>query len=141
MSFFTFDIIRIARRRIRRRSSSRHSVSKTSVAHYALYKEAARILVHKKILKFNSMYHFKVGRVAIRNTRSRWGSCSSKGNLNFNYKIALLPEQMADYIVIHELCHLGEFNHSENFWNLVLHAMPEYKVVRDELKKKGMSFF
>ena len=58
-----------------------------------------------------------------------------KGNLNFNYKIALLPPKTADYIIVHELCHLKEFNHSPNFWKLVAETIPDYKIIRLKLKR------
>jgi hypothetical protein len=61
-----------------------------------------------------------------------------KGNLNFNYKIALLPERLADYIIVHELCHLKEVNHSQKFWNLVAKMMPDYLEIRNELKRSGI---
>ena len=66
-------------------------------------------------------------RVTIREQKTRWGSCSSKGNLNFNWKLIMAPPQVLDYVVIHELCHLKEFNHSPRFWALVEAQMPEYK--------------
>ena len=66
-------------------------------------------------------------RVAIREQKTRWGSCSGKGNLNFNWKLIMAPPQVLDYVVIHELCHLLEFNHSPRFWALVEAQMPEYK--------------
>jgi predicted metal-dependent hydrolase len=68
--------------------------------------------------------------------KSRWGSCSRKKNLNFNYKLIQLPLELADYIVVHELCHLQEFNHGQGFWNLVGETIPDYKARRDELRKK-----
>lgn len=102
---------------------------------YKKYKEDARGLVHEKIRELNAHYGFRVGRVAIRNTKSRWGSCSKQGNLNFNYKILFLPSHIADYIIVHELCHLKEFNHSANFWNLVAELAPNHKAIRAELKR------
>jgi len=98
------------------------------------HKEAARVLVHAKIAQFNALYNFPFKRVAIRNQKSRWGSCSKKGNLNFNYKLALLPERLVDYVIVHELCHLAEFNHGKNFWNLVAQTIPDYAARRRELK-------
>ena len=74
------------------------------------------------------------GRVAIRDQKSRWGSCSRKGNLNFNWKLIMAPPQVLDYVVIHELCHLWEFNHSPRFWALVEAQMPEYEVWKKWLK-------
>ena len=60
--------------------------------------------------------------------------------MNFNYKIALLPERLADYIIVHELCHLEEFNHSQKFWNLVAKEIPDYLNARRELKKSGVGY-
>ena len=78
---------------------------------YLKYKETARALAKSRIEYYNTLYGFIFNRISIKNHKSRWGSCSKKGNLNFNYKIALLPEALADYVIVHELCHLGEFNH------------------------------
>ncbi len=101
---------------------------------YRAYKEQARTLVSLRLTHFNQFYNLKLNRVFIKNQKSRWGSCSSKGNLNFNYKIALLPPHLADYIIVHELCHLKEFNHSHAFWDLVAQTMPDWKKRRNELK-------
>ena len=105
---------------------------------YIKYKKDASILVKERLEYFNTFYNFKLGRVAIRNQKTRWGSCSKKGNLNFNYKIVLLTAKQADYIIVHELCHLKEFNHSGRFWNLVANAVPDYKVVRSSLRMNGL---
>lgn len=119
----------------RRKKRVRSKLSKSSRVNYLLYKERARGLVLAKIAKFNTFYNFKLGKVAIKDTRTRWGSCSNKGNLNFNYKIFFLPEPLVDYIIVHELCHLAEFNHSHSFWVLVAQTMPDYKERQAELKK------
>ena len=74
------------------------------------------------------------GRVAIRDQKSRWGSCSRKGNLNFNWKLIMAPPQALDYVVVHELCHLHEFNHSPRFWALVESQLPDYAVWKKWLK-------
>lgn len=77
------------------------------------------------------------GRVAIRDQKTRWGSCSQKHNLNFNWKLIMAPPEALDYVVIHELCHLIEFNHSPRFWNLVKAQMPEYEFWKKWLKDHG----
>lgn len=77
------------------------------------------------------------GRVAIRDQKSRWGSCSAKHNLNFNWKLIMAPPQALEYVVIHELCHLIEFNHSRRFWSLVEERMPEYESWKKWLKNHG----
>jgi len=97
-------------------------------------KERARKLILERLDYFNKFYGFTWRRVAVKNTKRRWGSCSKKSNLNFCYKLVLLSEQLADYIIVHELCHLGQFNHSRAFWNLVAQTIPNYKSLRSELK-------
>jgi predicted metal-dependent hydrolase len=101
---------------------------------YMKLKEHAREMVTRRLEKYAEFYGFKYGSVAIRNQKTRWGSCSSKGNLNFNYKILLLPQRHADYIIVHELCHLKEFNHGKRFWNLVAQTIPEYEKIVTQLK-------
>jgi len=77
------------------------------------------------------------GRITIRNQRSKWGSCSSKGNLNFNCILMLAPEEVRDYIVVHELCHRLEMNHSKRFWANVERVLPGYKEQEKWLKTEG----
>jgi predicted metal-dependent hydrolase len=101
------------------------------------HKERAFALAKSRIEYFNGIYNFSFDKIKIRSQRTRWGSCSRKGNLSFNYKIALLSERIADYIIVHELCHLSEFNHSRNFWKLVAQTIPDYLEIRNELKRIG----
>ena len=108
---------------------------KDTKAEYTEHKEAARKLAHERIEYFNSVYKLKFKNISIRNQSTRWGSCSRKGNLNFNYKIALLPKDLADYIIVHELCHLKEHNHSPRFWRLVERTIPDYLKLRKALQK------
>lgn len=90
----------------------------------------------KELLEqLNRRYGFSYGRVAIRDQRRRWGSCSSAGNLNFNYKILFLPSALQEYIVTHELCHLAEFNHGPAFWRLVASTVPDYRQRRQHLRR------
>ena len=101
---------------------------------YLEYKEKAREIVVSRLEYFNQHYKLTYGKISIRNQKSRWGSCSSKGNLNFNYKIALLPPHLADYVIVHELCHRGQFNHLQKFWDLVGETLPNYEKLVIELK-------
>lgn len=96
-------------------------------------KEALRI-VKERLEYFNKEYGYTWNNVSIKNVSSRWGSCSKKGNLNFSYKVLLLSPSLRDYIVVHELCHLGQFNHSSTFWDLVEKTIPHYKILRKELQ-------
>ena len=81
-----------------------------------------------------------VNKITIRDQRTRWGSCSRRGNLNFNWKLILAPHECLEYVVIHELCHLHEFNHSPAFWRLVENRMKDYKVWKDYLSKNAKMF-
>ncbi len=98
------------------------------------YRAQARVIVHTKIAEFNSVYQFTFNRVSIKNSRTRWGSCSQKGNLNFSYRLALVPERLAEYVVAHELSHLSEMNHSKKFWKVVAQTIPDYKLRIKELR-------
>ncbi len=115
------------RKTIKKRSSS---VTK----HYVTHKEEARSLVLARLVYFNRYYNLSWNRVAIRNQRRCWGSCSSKKNLNFNYKVLFLPAHLRDYIIVHELCHLAELNHGQQFWNLVAEVIPDYQLHMNELR-------
>ncbi len=104
-------------------------------ADYLKYKELAREIAAKKLQHFNAEYGYTWQKISVRNTKTRWGSCSAAGNLSFSYRIIYLPAHLCDYIVVHELCHLGQFNHSAKFWNLVARAVPDYRKRRREIKK------
>ena len=77
------------------------------------------------------------GRVTIRNQKTRWGSCSSKGNLNFNCLLMLTPREVQDYVIVHELSHRKEMNHSPKFWEVVEEVLPDYKKRRKWLRENG----
>ena len=101
-----------------------------------LMKEYAKIMVERYIAQINEHYRFSINKISVKNTKRQWGSCSEKGNLSFSYKIIFLPTNLAEYIIAHELCHIGEFGHGANFWNLVSETIPNYK----ELDKKLDSY-
>jgi predicted metal-dependent hydrolase len=91
-------------------------------------------LALKIIKKFNKKYGLKYNTITIKDHKTKWGSCSKKGNLNFNYRIVFLPRRLAEYIVVHELCHLKELSHSRQYWRLVEKTLPNYKDLIRELK-------
>lgn len=102
-------------------------------ADYLQRRESARLLVKERLEYFNQFYHFSYQRISIRNQSTRWGSCSRQANLNFNYRLLDLTPLLRDYLVVHELCHLREFNHSPKFWLLVAKTIPDYQKKRREL--------
>ena len=99
--------------------------------------EAAQLDLPQRVTHFAPLVGVSVNRITIRSQRSRWGSCSSKGNLNFNCLLMLCPEEVRDYVVVHELCHRIEMNHSPKFWAQVERVCPDYRVHRKWLKDHG----
>lgn len=89
--------------------------------------------IPKRVEDFSSEYEFNYNTVKIKKLTSRWGSCSSKKNLSFNLKLMYFNYEVIDYVIVHELCHLKEMNHSKKFWNLVEEIIPNYKDYRKEL--------
>jgi hypothetical protein len=92
-------------------------------------------VVHTRIGEANEYYQLPLHKIFIKNHKARWGSCSERGNLNFNYRIVFLPPHLQTYVVVHELCHLMYFNHSPAFWALVAETLPNYKVYRREIRR------
>ncbi len=90
--------------------------------------------IRQRVDHYAPLVGVKPGRITIRDQKSRWGSCSAKGNLNFNWKLIMSPPRVLDYVVIHELCHMIEFNHSARFWQLVYDQMPDYEAWKKWLK-------
>ena len=88
----------------------------------------------EKVEYYAKLMGVTYGRITIRNQKTRWGSCSSDGNLNFNFKLFFLPEHLMDYVVVHELSHRIHMNHSKDFWKVVETYCPEYKKCTQELK-------
>ncbi|MEA3326784.1 MAG: SprT family zinc-dependent metalloprotease [Chloroflexota bacterium] len=101
------------------------------------YREETRAITHNLIREYQKKYHFKVNKVRITSARTRWGSCSSKNNLNFTYRLCMAPLRVIDYVVLHELTHLKHHNHSKAFWSAIEKIKPDYRKDRDWLKKQG----
>ena len=94
-------------------------------------------VIPDRVRFFAPLVGVSYGRITIRSQRTRWGSCSGKGNLNFNCLLMLAPEAVLDYVVVHELCHRKEMNHSARFWAEVERILPDYKVHKKWLKDNG----
>ena len=103
-------------------------------AEYRSHKEEARRRIAERVAYYEPLYGVRAKRIAIRNQRTRFGSCSAQGNLNFNYRLIFLPPALFDYVIVHELCHLRELNHSPRFWALVARTIPDYQVRKRELQ-------
>jgi len=125
--------------RYRRRTRIKHSKKPLNKQDYLTRKEEARALIISRLEYFNQFYNFTYKRVSVRQQRTRWGSCSRQGNLNFNYRLLDLSPDISDYIIVHELCHLKEFNHSSRFWSLVAQIIPDYAARRAKLRQKPIS--
>lgn len=93
--------------------------------------------IPKRVEYYANIIGVDYGRITIRNQKTRWGSCSSKGNLNFNCMLMLTNKDIIDYVVVHELCHRKEMNHSLRFWKEVEKILPDYKVRRKWLKENA----
>jgi predicted metal-dependent hydrolase len=104
------------------------------------YRWTAEKLIRDKVAKASDRLGLTYRRIALKEMRTRWGSCSVKGNLNFNWKLVLMPEPVIDYVVIHELTHLKEMNHGKKFWALVEKECPDWRERRKWLTKNGREY-
>jgi len=113
-------------------------------------------LLHKNFLKnkqlilqdiktlvdyYAKFYNISYKKITIKNQSTIWGSCSKSKNLNFNFRIAYLPTQLKNYIIIHEVCHTLEMNHSKKYWSFVYQTTPNYKLYIKQLRKYEKNFF
>ncbi|NWG15221.1 MAG: M48 family metallopeptidase [Chloroflexi bacterium] len=101
------------------------------------YRAQAKACIPARAAELGDQFGFQFKRVTIKGQSTRWGSCSSKGNLNFNWRLMMAPPAALDYVIIHELCHLKEMNHSRRFWSLVGRFCPDYKTWVKWLKANG----
>lgn len=108
----------------------------TSEQIHALADQALKV-IPQRVAYFAPQVGVTYGGITIRNQQTRWGSCSSKGNLNFNCLLMLAPPAVRDYVVVHELCHRKEMNHSTKFWAEVERVLPDYKTSKKWLKENG----
>lgn len=99
--------------------------------------QKALSVIPDKVKYYAEIMGVTYGRITIRNQKTRWGSCSSKENLNFNCLLMLMPDKVLDYVVVHELCHLKQMNHSKKFWKEVERYMPDYKNYKKWLNENG----
>ena len=105
------------------------------------YMESARKIFKRKTAFYAVKMGVTYGRITIREQKTRWGSCTSEGNLNFNWRLIFAPENVLDYVVVHELAYLKEMNHSPAFYAVVASVMPEYKTYEKWLRDNGRTLW
>lgn len=125
------------RQLISEEQEQRQRFKKLTPEELAALEEQARRIIPEKVRRYAAIIGVDYGRITIRHQRSRWGSCSSKGNLNFNCLLMLAPDEVTDSVVAHELCHRKHMNHSKSFYAELERAFPEYKRCRSWLSENG----
>jgi predicted metal-dependent hydrolase len=123
--------------KVKTRNEQEQSMPKFTIEEIHNLADKALEVIPKRVEYYAEIMGVSYGNITIRNQVSRWGSCSAKGNLNFNCLLMLCPKEVLDYVVVHELCHLKEMNHSKRFWNEVSYFCPEYEQHRNWLKEHG----
>lgn len=123
--------------RLQERTENTSANPPISEKNRARYISIARDIFTRKTEYYARIMGVSYGRIAIREQKTRWGSCSSKGNLNFNWRLILAPEQVLDYVVVHELAHRREMNHSKAFYAIIENVLPDYRKARRWLKENG----
>ena len=101
------------------------------------YRNAAREVFTNRVEYYHRFTGGHYTSITIRDQKTRWGSCSSRGTLSFNYRLIYGPAGPLDYVVVHELCHLTHMNHSKDFWNMVERIMPDYRIYKQWLREHG----
>lgn len=122
---------------LREKQAEAEDVKKLTAEEIKTLAEQALKLIPQRVEYFARQVGVTYGRITIRNQKTRWGSCSSKGNLNFNCLLILAPTEILDYVVVHELCHRKEMNHSKAFWTEVEKVLPDYRQSVQWLKENG----
>lgn len=127
--------------RVQAHPASRPEPAPLSGAERRRYMQLARDIFTQKTAYYAAVMHVTYGRITIREQKTRWGSCSSAGNLNFNWRLIFAPEPVIDYVVVHELAHRKEMNHSPAFYAIVQSVLPDYKTQQKWLRDHGASLW
>ena len=123
--------------KIQKRDAQKENVQKLSALERQHLQNKAYVVIPRRVAYYAEKLGVSYGKITLRQQKTRWGSCSSEKNLNFNWKLILAPPEVLDYVVVHELCHLKEMNHSKAFWDEVGKVMPEYETYKLWLKENG----
>ena len=119
------------------REKAREGIRRLTPDEVRALADRALQVIPERVAHYAPLIGVTYGRITIRNQRSRWGSCSSKGNLNFNCLLMLTPPAVIDSVVVHELCHRKEMNHSQRFYDEILRVFPDYRTQERWLKEHG----
>ena len=123
--------------KIQNRNEKKEQVDRLSAKERSAYQEKALKVFPERTRYFAERIGVTYNRITLRQQKTRWGSCSANGNLNFNWLLILAPPEVLDYVVVHELCHRKEMNHSPRFWNEVKKILPDYENQVKWLKENG----
>ena len=134
------DWIRKHQAMVKARQDEAADVPRLSAEEIHALADRAMQVIPEKVKHFAPLVGVTWGRITIRNQKTRWGSCSAKGNLNFNCLLMLMPDEIVDYVVVHELAHRREMNHSPAFWAIVEGVLPDYAISRQWLKENGEKY-
>ncbi len=129
--------MKLMKERIKTEEQQKQSITKFTLEEIRQLANRALTAIPERVAYYAPIVGVQYGRITIRNQVSRWGSCSGKGNLNFNCLLMLTPPDVIDYVVVHELCHRKELNHSKKFWGEVARVLPDYEAPKKWLKNNG----
>ncbi len=128
------DWILNTRNKIAKRQAAKKIIRLTT-SEEAQYKKQAKVYFQQKCQHFSGQMGLKPTSVKVNGAKTRWGSCNHRGDVNFTYRLIFAPEELIDYVVVHELAHRKEMNHSADFWAIVEQIMPDYRSRRKKLKE------
>ena len=120
--------------KIQKRDEQREHVPRLSALERQHLQNKACVVIPRRVAYFAEKIGVTYGKITLRQQKTRWGSCSSKGNVNFNYQLYYMPQELMDYVIVHELSHRRHMNHSAEFWAEVEKYCPEYRTYRKQLK-------
>ena len=123
--------------KIQKRDAQKENVQKLSALERQHLQNKACVVIPRRVAYYAEKLGVSYGKITLRQQKTRWGSCAANGKLNFNWLLILAPPEVLDYVVVHELCHRREMNHSQAFWNEVSAVLPGYKEQKKWLKDNG----
>lgn len=123
--------------KIQKRDAQKEKVQKLSALERQHLQNKACVVIPRRVAYYAEKLGVSYGKITLRQQKTRWGSCAASGNLNFNWLLILAPPEVLDYVVVHELCHRREMNHSQAFWKEVEKILPDYRERQKWLKDNG----